>query len=60
MFEITKKEKQALYQYTMGNADMGEILGISYEKVDEAEVLIAPFTQIVEVYSLPSLEIQKY
>lgn len=40
--------------------DMGEILGASYEKVDEAEVLIAPFTQIVEVYSLPSLEIPKY
>lgn len=41
-------------------ADMGEILGTSYAKVDEAEVLIAPFTQIVEVYSLPSLEIPKY
>lgn len=41
-------------------ADMGEILGTSYEKADEAEVLIAPFTQIVEVSSLPSLEIPKY
>lgn len=41
-------------------ADMGEILGETYEKVDEAEILIAPFTQIVEVNSITSSEIPKY
>lgn len=41
-------------------ADMGEILGATYEKVNEAEILVAPFTQIVKINSVSSLEIPKY